>query len=95
LALDDNHDGQIEPKDLIRLFGNSVEIDYKDLEKIMKERGNGKKMLNYADFSRWMGNAIQQAEGYYFRHDSKHNPEYAVNLHFHKKRKVADIFTSG
>jgi Ca2+-binding EF-hand superfamily protein len=80
LALDDDHDGRIEPKDIIRIFGNSVEIDYKDLEKIISERANGKPVLNYSDFSKWMGNAIQQAEGYYFRHDSKKNPEYTVNL---------------
>jgi Ca2+-binding EF-hand superfamily protein len=71
LALDDNHDGKIEPKDIIRLFGNAMDIDYKDLEKIMNERSKGKPELKYGDFSKWMGNAIQQAEGYYFRHDSK------------------------
>jgi hypothetical protein len=39
--LDDNHDGKIEPKDFIRLYGHSVEIDYRDLEKIMTEKGDG------------------------------------------------------
>jgi hypothetical protein len=26
--------------------------------------------INYKDFSRWLGPAIHQAEGFYFRHDS-------------------------
>lgn len=37
-------------------------------------------MLNYADFSRWMGVAIHQSEGFYFRHDSIRNPPYEDNL---------------
>ena len=31
LSLDDNHDGKIEPKDIIRLFGNSMDINYNEL----------------------------------------------------------------
>ena len=37
--------------------------------------------LSYADFSKWLGGAIHQPEGFYFRHDSIKNPPFEENLH--------------
>ena len=44
-------------------------------DKDSKKRG----LLNYADFSRWMGVAIHQSEGFYFRHDSIKNTAFEEN----------------
>ena len=43
-------------------------------DKSSKKDGTGS--LNYSDFSKWLGNQIHVAEGFYFRHDSKKNPIY-------------------
>ena len=43
-------------------------------DKSSKEDGSGQ--LNYSDFSKWLGNSIHVTEGFYFRHDSKRNPDY-------------------
>jgi hypothetical protein len=43
----------------------------------MKEKDSNKRGdLSYADFSRWLGGAIHQSEGFYFRHDSIKNPPF-------------------
>lgn len=79
LCLDEDHSGDIDAHDFIRMLGNSVEIDCRDLEKIMSEYADPSKKtvcLSYSQFSKWMGNAIQQPRSFYFRHDSKKNPEY-------------------
>ena len=59
LALDDDHDGLIEPAEFIRLMGNSLEMDFRDLEKLMSEHGGHRGTMSYEDFSKWMGAAIQ------------------------------------
>jgi hypothetical protein len=46
--------------------------------------------LNYPDFSRWLGPAIHQAEGFIFRHDSKKNPGYESYLALQERLKGAD-----
>ena len=56
-----------------------MEINFKYLLKIMEDKGSkkdGSGQLNYCDFSKWLGNQIHLAEGFYFRHDSKKNPIY-------------------
>lgn len=41
LTLDQDHDGLIEPKDVIALYGTHITIDYSDLLKIMESK-NGR-----------------------------------------------------
>jgi len=81
LDLDDNFDGFVEAADIIRLYGGSIDFVYADLKKIMQEKDttSGTGRLNYSDFSKWMGGAIHQSEGFYFRHDSKRNPMFDRN----------------
>ena len=77
LTLDQDHDGWIEPKDLVAIYGTHLTIDYNDLVKIMENvssRKDGTGRLNYADFSQWMGNEIHNLASFIFRHDSKRNP---------------------
>jgi hypothetical protein len=60
----------------LRHFGQEKSIvNYNDLKKIVIDKDSRKKgMISYADFSKWVGNAIHQSEGFYFRHDSVKNP---------------------
>ena len=80
--MDQNHDGLIEPKDLVALYGTHLTIDLPDLVKIM-ERVNSKRdgtgFLNYPDFSKWMGNEIHNLASFIFRHDSKRNPNFEMH----------------
>jgi hypothetical protein len=46
-------------------------IDFHDLRKLLEDKDSrhlGK--IDYTDFSRWLGGAIHQVSGFYFRHDS-------------------------
>jgi len=36
--------------------------------------------INYNDFCSWFGNAIEPKESFFFRHDSKKNPQFEINL---------------
>lgn len=82
LDLDYDHDGFVTSQDIIRYFRQaSKDLDFNDLTKLMKDKDSKKKgWLSYADFSKWMGVAIHQSEGFYFRHDSIKNPPYEENL---------------
>lgn len=62
-------------EDLLQYFGSDMNIDYNDLKKLITDKDSKKKgQLNYSDFSKWIGSTINQAEGFYFRHDSWKNP---------------------
>lgn len=36
--------------------------------------------IDFKDFCKWMGTAIEPCEGFYFRHDSVKNPLYENNI---------------
>ena len=96
LDLDLDRDGFIEPTEIIRLYGHSFDIQYDLLEAIFQRNclsgkiQESKTSINYSDFSRWLGPAIHQAEGFIFRHDSKKNPVYETWLKQEEQRKGAD-----
>lgn len=46
--------------------------------------------LNYMTFSKWLGNSIHMAEGFYFRHDSTKNPLQERFLQIDQQNKGAD-----
>jgi len=77
-------------EDILRYFdSDSDKINFHDLKKLFKDKdskGIGK--LGYGDFSKWVGNAIHQSEGFYFRHDSKRNPQFQVNLKRERARTI-------
>ena len=76
-------DGEISSEDIMRFFGDAAidSFDYLDLVKILADLDSKRKgTLNYNDFSKWMGSAIQKSEGFYFRHDSIKNPPFDLNL---------------
>jgi Ca2+-binding EF-hand superfamily protein len=60
LALDQDHDGFITVEDILRHFGQEKSIvNYNDLKKLVIDKDSRKKgMISYADFSKWVGNAI-------------------------------------
>jgi len=78
LDLDTDYDGFVTVEDILRYFdSDSDKINFHDLKKLFRDKdskGIGK--LGYGDFSKWVGNAIHQSEGFYFRHDSKRNPQF-------------------
>lgn len=83
LTLDQDHDGWIEPKDIVTVYGAHIQIDYNDLTKIMENvssRKDGSGKLNYADFSLWVGNEIHNLATFIFRHDSKRNPQFEKHV---------------
>lgn len=95
LDLDQNRDGLIEPTDFIKRFGHMFEIKYEYLERLMSknalnEETRSQGVLNYSDFSRWLGPSIHLAEGFLFRHDSRKNPHYEKWLVESEKLKGAD-----
>ena len=80
LFMDQDHDGYITSEDFLRNFSD-LDTHYKDINKLLKERDhNNRGRINYQDFSIWFGNSIHQSSGFYFRHDSKRNPQYEKNL---------------
>ena len=77
LHLDADHDGFIEVEDILRHFKPEDNIDYQDLKKLMVDKdAKHEGRIGYTDFSNWLGGAIHQVSGFYFRHDSIKNPEY-------------------
>lgn len=75
LLLDQDYDGYITVEDILKYFGNEKDLDFNDLKKLLVDMDSKKKgRINYMDFSKWLGNAIHQSEGFYFRHDSIKNP---------------------
>lgn len=81
MALDRDYDGHISVEEVYRYFGNDVEIDFDDLKKLIQDKDSRKiGQVTFTDFSRWLGAAIHQSEGFYFRHDSHKNPSYDVHL---------------
>ena len=71
LDLDTDYDGYISAADISRFFGSDVEA----LTILMKNKDSKKRgLLNYKDFSKWMGSTIEPSEGFYFWHDSVWNP---------------------
>ena len=76
LALDSDYDGYITVEDILKYFGNETDLNYNDLLKLMKDHDVKKQgKIDYSDFSKWFGNAIHMSSGFYFRQDSKKNPQ--------------------
>lgn len=77
LELDSDRDGFITIEDILKHFGNERDLLFNDLKKLMKDKDSKKKgLLNYPDFSKWLGGHIHASESFYFRHDSVKNPGY-------------------
>ena len=57
------------------------DVDYTLLEILVKLKTTGhKSFINYHDFCTWLGPFVEPPEGYYFRHDSKKNPQFETNM---------------
>lgn len=83
LELDENHSGFITAEELARFLGasNDKNFDFTLMEILIKLRTQGMKTkVFYKDFCAWLGSSIEPTEGFYFRHDSKKNPNYEINL---------------
>ena len=88
-----DHDGLVEPRDIVSMYGTHITIEYADLVKIMESvnsKADGSGRLNYNDFSRWMGNEIHNLASFIFRHDSKRNPDMEMYLKEQERRKGPD-----
>ena len=92
-ALDTDYDGYITVEDILKYFGNETDLNYNELKKLMIDK-DSKKLgkINYSDFSKWLGNAIHMSEGFYFRHDSKKNPQYEMNEEKDARNKKDDKY---
>lgn len=65
----------------MRYLASDSTTQYDDLSKLLKIKDrNGKGEIDFSDFSKWFGSAIHNLQGFYFRHDSKRNPEFETNL---------------
>ena len=74
LALDITRDGFIQEEEILRFVG-ALELDYNDLKKLIMDNDSSKMgRLSYGDFCKWLGGAIQNPDGFFFRHDSIKNP---------------------
>ena len=82
LDIDEDYDGFITAEDLARVFGReNKKLDFRDLRTLIKNRDSRRKgKIDFKDFCKWMGGAIEPCEGFYFRHDSVKNPQYEQNL---------------
>ena len=76
MDLDHDYDGLISAQDVWRFFGqDGGSLEYHDLAALIKYKDSNKRgVLNYTDFSKWVGSSIEPSEGFYFRHDSVRNP---------------------
>jgi len=83
LAIDDNHVGYITAESFAKFLGATKQknFDFTLLEILIKLHTKGlKTRVNYNDFCAWLGNSIEPTETFIFRHDSKKNPQFEVNL---------------
>jgi Ca2+-binding EF-hand superfamily protein len=79
LDVDTDYDGFITPEDIAKFYG--AQVDFKDIQTMMKNRDSSKQgKIDFKDFCKWMGTAIEPCEGFYFRHDSVKNPQYENNV---------------
>lgn len=77
--MDQDYDGFITPEDIAKFYGANA--DFKDIQILMKNRDSRKiGRIDFKDFCKWMGTAIEPCEGFYFRHDSVKNPQYENNI---------------
>ena len=93
LTIGQDHEGYVDPKDIVAMYGSHITIEYADLIKIMENvnsKADGTGRLNYNDFSRWMGNEIHNLASFIFRHDSKRNPQYEMFLKEQERSKGMD-----
>lgn len=77
-----DYDGFITAEDIARQFGkDNQKLDFRDLRTLIKNRDSKRKgKIDFKDFCKWMGGAIEPSETFYFRHDSVRNPQYEDNL---------------
>lgn len=81
LSLDCDYDGYITVEEILKVIGQTTELNYNDLKKLIIDKDRNKiGQIDYPDFSKWLGNSIQMSEGFYFRHDSIKNPNYEMQV---------------
>lgn len=83
LTIDDSHSGFITAETLAKYLGASKQknFDFTLLEILIKLNTKGlKTRINYTDFVSWLGGSIEPTETFFFRHDSKKNPQFEINL---------------
>ena len=83
LAIDDKHVGYINAESLARYLGasNQKYFDFTLLEIIIKmHTSKSLTRINYNDFCAWLGSSIEPTETFYFRHDSKKNPQFEISF---------------
>lgn len=73
LDLDDDFDGFLGAEDFAKLIGGSSgssKFDFNMIKMLIKLKNKDKKqVVNYHDFSLWLGEYIEPGEKFYFRHD--------------------------
>lgn len=83
LELDQRHCGYVTAEEIASFMNASAQkkFDYSLLEILIKMRTkNLSTRIYYNDFCAWLGNSVEPTETFYFRHDSKKNPQYELNM---------------
>ena len=84
--MDQDYDGYITIEDILKYFENEPDINYNDLKKLMIDKDRKKLgKIDYADFSKWLGNAFHMPNGFYFRFNGYINPEQRLHLEKQKE----------
>lgn len=79
LDVDQDYDGFINAEDIAKFCGPTA--DFKEIQIMLKNRDSKRQgKIDFKDFCKWMGTAIEPCEGFYFRHDSVKNPLYENNI---------------
>lgn len=82
LELDEAHCGYITPEQLAKFLGANKKknFDFTLMEILVKMQTKGlKTKVSYNDFCTWFGSTIEPTESFFFRHDSKKNPQFDIN----------------
>lgn len=83
LELDQRHCGYVTAEEIAAFLNASAQkkFDYSLLEILIKMRTkNLSTRIYYNDFCAWLGSSVEPTESFYFRHDSKKNPQYELNM---------------
>jgi hypothetical protein len=58
-----------------------VGFDFTLMEILVKMHSKGmNKKITYNEFTQWLGQSIYPKEEHFFRHDSKKNPQFDLNI---------------
>ena len=101
LDLDDDFDGFLTAEDFSKLIGGQEKYDFNIIKMLLKVKNKShESKLNYHEFSIWFGEYIEPSEVFFFRHDSKKNPNFensmqkTIHQYAGNKKKIREIISN-